>query len=445
MTSDKLAAGAVTAGKIAAGSITKSELSSDVIDYIDNSASGALDDAKGYTDEQIDAISADWSGDASKTVTAVKQRDGKVSLSAADIAIVASQVTDLGTVLGEYVPAANASSSASPSDKLQTASEVSSIAQAYIETLDYGETAVGAGKTISKISQTDGKISVTTADIQIAKSQVTGLEGDFAAVNSKISDLSGDVKTLSDDKLDKSELSAFNDATGLSAATPDNPVVTKSQISAIAGAMHFKGVVAKQEGETDIQACQRKDPNPVAGDIVMIQDSTLEYIHDGTSWMQLGDETQYVKQTVYGEKMAQLDQADQALSTAVDNKIFADGVKVESLSVLHVSQDEYHQKVAAGTVLSNELYIVSSDTFNMYDERIVNLAEPELSSDAATKAYVDGKAASAAEDISEISGDVGWLKSNALSGVTLNGTAFTVTDNVASMQIDSIEGGSASM
>lgn len=227
VTSDKLAAGAVTAGKIATGSITKNELSTDVIDYIDNSASGSLDDAKDYTDEQIDAISADWTGGASKTVTAVQQRDGKVSLSAADIAISASQVTDLGTVLGGYVPTANASSSASPSDKLQTASEVSSIAQAYIETLDYDETVV-AGKTISKIVQVDGKISVDTADIQIAKSQVTGLEGDLTAVNSKISDLSGDVKTLSDNKLDKSELSAFNNATGLSAATPDNPVVTKS-------------------------------------------------------------------------------------------------------------------------------------------------------------------------------------------------------------------------
>lgn len=143
--------------------------------------------------------------------------------------------------------------------------------------------------------------------------------------------------------------------------------------------------------------------------------------------------------------MAQLDQTDLALSTSVDNKIFADGVKVASLSVLHVSQDEYHQKVVSGTVLSNELYVVSCDTFNMYDERIVNLAEPELDSDAATKAYVDSKAASAAEDISEISGDVDLLKSNALTGVTLNGTTFTVENNVASIQIDCIEGGSASM
>ena len=104
--------------------------------------------------------------------------------------------------------------------------------------------------------------------------------------------------------------------------------------------------------------------------------------------------------------MIQLDETDRALSTAVDNKIFVDGTKVESLNALHISQDEYHQKVVDETVLSNELYIVSSDTFNMYDERIVNLAEPELSSDAATKAYVDSKAESAAKDISEIRKDV---------------------------------------
>lgn len=41
--------------------------------------------------------------------------------------------------------------------------------------LDVDEITVGAGKTISKISETDGKIAVTPVDIQIAESQVTGL------------------------------------------------------------------------------------------------------------------------------------------------------------------------------------------------------------------------------------------------------------------------------
>ena len=41
--------------------------------------------------------------------------------------------------------------------------------------LDVAEITVGAGKTISKISETDGKIAVTPVDIQIEQSQVTGL------------------------------------------------------------------------------------------------------------------------------------------------------------------------------------------------------------------------------------------------------------------------------
>lgn len=46
--------------------------------------------------------------------------------------------------------------------------------------LDVDEIAVGAGKTISKISETDGKIAVTPVDIQITESQVTGLTDSLA-------------------------------------------------------------------------------------------------------------------------------------------------------------------------------------------------------------------------------------------------------------------------
>jgi len=48
----------------------------------------------------------------------VAQRDGKVVLSAVDIAINASQVTDLSDVVGNYVPLSVASDSASSTDKL---------------------------------------------------------------------------------------------------------------------------------------------------------------------------------------------------------------------------------------------------------------------------------------------------------------------------------------
>lgn len=59
------------------------------------------------------------------------------------------------------------------------------------------EIAVGAGKTISKISETDGKIAVTPVDIQITESQVTGLTEALAG------------KQAASDNLDK-----FNALTG---------------------------------------------------------------------------------------------------------------------------------------------------------------------------------------------------------------------------------------
>ena len=65
---------------------------------------------------------------------------------------------------------------------------------------------------------------------------------------------------------------------------------------------------------------------------------------------------------------------DAALSTAIDNKVFINGISAESLSVVNISQDDYHALVDAGTIDSNTIYIVSSDTYNMYDQKIINLA-----------------------------------------------------------------------
>lgn len=94
--------------------------------------------------------------------------------------------------------------------------------------------------------------------------------------------------------------------------------------------------------------------------------------------------------------------------------------------------------------MSNELYIVSSDYINAYDAPIKNVAEPTVSSDAATKNYVDTAVAGAAADVTELSGKVGELSSNALTGVVLNGVDFTVDSNVATLSIDVINCGTAS-
>jgi len=48
--------------------------------------------------------------------------------------------------------------------------------------------------------------------------------------------------------------------------------------------------------------------------------------------------------------------------------------------------------VAAGTLLSDAVYVLSSDVINAFDHKIVNLGTPTEDTDAATKAYVDSHA-----------------------------------------------------
>ena len=65
---------------------------------------------------------------------------------------------------------------------------------------------------------------------------------------------------------------------------------------------------------------------------------------------------------------------DAAISSAVDKKIYVDGVSATTLNVKHISQDEYHALVKAGTCDKNTVYVVSSENYNMYDKRITNLS-----------------------------------------------------------------------
>ena len=64
---------------------------------------------------------------------------------------------------------------------------------------------------------------------------------------------------------------------------------------------------------------------------------------------------------------------------------------VDEFSVIHISKDEYERRVAAnnGSILSNVLYIVSSDVIDARGERIANLGNPVDLSDAVNLGYAD--------------------------------------------------------
>lgn len=144
---------------------------------------------------------------------------------------------------------------------------VGSQIDAKIANLDVAEVAVGAGEIIEKISETDGKISVskralTASDIPtIEQSQVNGLGTALAAKQ--------DTLAFQNDNYDKTT----------------NKAITKSDLDAavagLAGAVHFIGV---------------KESLPASGnngDICIVGNKEYVYSTSDNTWRELGDETIY--------------------------------------------------------------------------------------------------------------------------------------------------------
>ena len=144
---------------------------------------------------------------------------------------------------------------------------VGSQIDAKIADLDVAEVAVGTGEIIEKISETDGKISVSkralvAGDIPtIEQSQVNGLGTALAAKQ--------DTLAFQSDNYDKET----------------NKVITKSDLDAavagLSGAVHFIGV---------------KESLPTSGnngDICIVGNKEYVYSTSDSEWHELGDETIY--------------------------------------------------------------------------------------------------------------------------------------------------------
>ena len=72
------------------------------------------------------------------------------------------------------------------------------------------------------------------------------------------------------------------------------------------------------------------------------------------------------------------------------SNVYINGSKSD-LSICILCTEEYEHVVIEDKCSNNTLYIVSSDYVNAYGQTIRNVAEPQLSGDAATKGYVDAQ------------------------------------------------------
>jgi len=123
----------------------------------------------------------------------------------------------------------------------------------------------------------------------------------------------------------------------------DDSLVTAAQVSAfvateiagLEGAMHFRGVITRQTGETDAQAIARVITDPEAGDVVVMSDNAKEYIYDGTTWSEVGDEAEFVKKTT---TIAGVDLQDNITASELRTALnVADGAQVNTIETVKVN------------------------------------------------------------------------------------------------------------
>lgn len=238
-------------------------------------------------------IAAQASADEKTTMEAVEAKDYATKTEAQGYATavvgVAADTADKDTVKGAkaYAKGLNDATTTRVA-ALETAigegGSVGSQIDAKIADLDVPEVAVGTGEIIEKVSQTDGKISVSkralvAGDIPtIEQGQVSGLGTALAAKQ--------DVLAFQSDNYDKET----------------NKVITKSDldtaVAGLSGAVHFIGV---------------KESLPTSGnngDICIVGNKEYVYSTSDSKWHELGDET------IYAVK-GQIKDADVAADAAI--------------------------------------------------------------------------------------------------------------------------------
>lgn len=217
--------------------------------------------------------------------------------------------------------------------------------------------------------------------------------------------LSNDLSTLSNELNQTSSLLSNRiDKAALSIDSLSNDVSTLAF-----QCMHFRGDLSGSDeslsdvlshvydnaikaGDTNRSSTTFEVPDAYGNDVKLYENDYIIFKNDISDFSKASLSDFNIIRDAQAESLAlsaEMIANDEFLSASSDKKIFIDGLSAESLSAMHISQDDFFQKVIASAMLSNELYIVSSDYINAYGEQLKNLAEPTDLSDATTKEYVD--------------------------------------------------------
>lgn len=247
-----------------------------------------------WIDGAIEAIVPNEAQGEGKFVSAVDQANGKITVTrsnlvAADITdtipqakvagleTIQSDVNNIKTTLSDHT-----NGTISAENKLMTATAVQTVVDNAIEASDAKLTVnQGTGNYVTSVTRdSNGVIQVTRDTLTSAKI--------------------GDWKTEVTDKLalkaDAADLFYSDDTK----PTATNYIVRKSDIEGLAHGLHFRGEVATNPTEW-ADPSNNDNVEYVAGDIVILANSTKEFVFNGTTWLELGDEGLYATKETLNE------------------------------------------------------------------------------------------------------------------------------------------------
>lgn len=272
-----------------------------------------------------------------ENATLADTADYSVTISSSDVENLKTRV-GLSSTLDSYNSATNLTdimniltgNSSTTGSVAKAAADAEASAKSYTDTeiaaldadVDASGTAQHSGTfVISGITEVDGVITgvdsvevenagaVAALDAQLAAVAKSGDADDVAYDNTTSGLTATDVQAAIDEIKGGLGTAAAADVatTAIQEQSTDDGLVSAEQVAAfvaqeiagLEGAMHFRGVITRQTGETDAQAIARVITEPEAGDVVVMSDNAKEYIYESATigWKEVGDETEFVKKT----------------------------------------------------------------------------------------------------------------------------------------------------
>lgn len=213
----------------------------------------------------------------------------------------------------------------------------------------------------------------------------------------------------------------------------------QEQIGGLTGAMHFKGVV-------DAVPANGAE-GYVSGDVVVVSANKKEYVYDGTSWYELGDEGSYLTKTEAsssyetkedaGKKLTEAKGHADSLNTAMDARMQT----VEGKAHTHTFNEAELNKIAEGDVekwnkaqanaeatAASALSAAKTELQGKIDAEIQRADAAEKKALADAKAYTDQK-------IGDV--DLTGIATNAQAIEALGGRMDTAEGKISTLEGDS--------